>query len=149
MRVRRAPVLNGQPIRRARPRKLEDIEQARLAFWLDNRRLGGEPLLWAHVPNGGARHPAVARQLRAAGVKPGVPDVLIFDSPPSTQVDVEGSAMQLQRYVGVAIELKRPKGGRASDKQQQWLKQLAVRGWLVMVAHGADEAIRALERLGY
>lgn len=136
MRPRRVPVSGQRP--RARRRKLEDIEQARLALWLDGRRINGRPLLWAHVPNGGARHPAVARQLRAAGVKAGVPDVLIFDPPPLCGT-----------HVGTALELKRAKGGRASDLQRDWLKALAERGWAVSVEHGADAAIQALERLGY
>jgi hypothetical protein len=136
MRPRRKPVVGRRP--RARRRKLEDIEQARLALWLDGRRLKGRPLLWAHVPNGGARHIAIARQLRAAGVKSGVPDVLIFDPPPLCAT-----------HVGAALELKRTDGGTASDNQRDWLKALAERGWAVSVEHGAEAAIQALERLGY
>lgn len=131
---------------RARRRKLEDIEQARLALWLDGRRINGRPLLWAHVPNGGKRHVAVARQLRAAGVKSGVPDVLIFDPPPLLPPFTTEARCA---YVGTAIELKQAKGGRASDNQTAWLEALAERGWWVSVEHGADAAIKALEGLGY
>lgn len=34
--------------------------------------------VWFAVPNGGLRNKAVAGKLKAEGVKPGVPDILIF-----------------------------------------------------------------------
>ena len=80
----------------------------------------------------------VAKKLKAQGVKPGVPDVLIFDSPPA-----------LPERRGVAIELKRRKGGRATGYQQDWLTALAERGWFTAVCRGAGEAIEELKQLGY
>ena len=55
----------------------EEHEQRALALWLDWHKI-----LWCHVPNGGERSKAVAGKLKAAGVKAGVPDVLVFETPP-------------------------------------------------------------------
>lgn len=113
----------------------ESNEQCALAQWLDFKRL-----LWLHVPNGRARHIVTARKLKAEGVKPGAPDILIFTPPPQ---------WDFNRPSGVAIELKAPKGGRISPLQKDWLDRLKMCGWHTCVAHGADEAIKFLEGLGY
>lgn len=76
-------------------------------------------------------------RLKMSGVEAGVPDLLLFDPPP-----IGGSC-------GVALELKRREGGRTSEKQKRWLRELEARGWVALVCHGAAEAIRELERLGY
>lgn len=112
----------------------ESAEQAALALWLDARRL-----TWCHVPNGGWRHVATAVQLRAQGVKAGVPDVLIFDPSP-----------RYPKARGVAIELKRLRGGRLAPEQQEWLGRLSGAGWLVQVCAGAQAAVDWLQRgVGY
>lgn len=118
--------------RKLPPAPTEESEQLRLAAWLDERRV-----CWTHVPNGGARHPATAVKLKAAGVKPGIPDILIFDRP-----------SKFEYYVGVAIELKRCRGGKVSAEQQRWCDALRMRGWRALIAHGANDAIRELELLG-
>ena len=101
------------------------MEQRALARWLDARRL-----LWCHVPNGGQRNVLVAMQLRAEGVKPGVPDVLIFSVPP-----------RCPEVRGVAVELKRQRLGRVAPAQAQWLEGLARQGWIARVCAGAQEAV--------
>lgn len=118
--------------RRMRQPPKEDAEQRMLASWLD---LFG--LQWLHVPNGGKRDPATAAELKRQGVKAGAPDVLIFDRPPNL------------RAVGTALELKRTRGGRVRESQRHWLAALEERGWHVVVARGADEAIAALRAAGY
>lgn len=123
---------------RKKPRKLEEMEQIMLARWIDSRRINGRKIRWTHVPNGGDRHLLVALSLKRQGASKGCPDVLIFDRPP-----------RYPHYVGVAIELKRPKGGTTSKEQREWLDDLERLGWCTMVCHGAKEAIRALEQLGY
>ena len=110
----------------------EHQEQVELVRWL---RVHG--VLHCHVPNGGRRGRREAIRLKAAGVEAGVPDLLLFDPPP-----IGGSC-------GVALELKRRKGGRTSPKQERWLRELEARGWVALVCHGAEEAIQELERLGY
>lgn len=111
----------------------EDQEQQDLANYLD---LTG--LLWCHVPNGGMRNKAVAGKLKAQGVKSGVPDVLVFSPPPN----FPGSR-------GVAIELKRVKGGTLSTEQKNWLDNLANLGWIAQCCNGCGDAIDLLRELGY
>lgn len=103
-----------------------------LATWLDV--IG---LVWCHVPNGGVRNPIAGARLKAQGVKPGVPDVLIFTSPPRISA------------TGAAIELKRLNGGRTSIEQTGWHDTLRNLGWRVHVAKGALDAIDWLQGLGY
>lgn len=123
----------------------EEQEQRALATWLDLMRV-----TWCHVPNGGHRHAAVAGKLRAAGVKAGVPDVLIFDRLECQDGDRPDAAL-VDR--GVALELKRSKAkgvatGRVSEEQSRWHAALLVRGWIVLVAYGANDAIAQLTALG-
>ena len=75
--------------------------------------------------------------LSLSGVRRGVPDLLIFDAPPSAT------------YVGAAVELKRIKGGRVTAPQKRWLESLAARGWLALVAKGSHDALEQLREAGY
>jgi hypothetical protein len=50
-------------------------------------------------------------------------------------------------WMGVAVELKRQKGGQLQDSQEEWLQKLEHRGWLTKVCEGADEAIDWLEKI--
>jgi len=111
----------------------ESQAQCRVAEWLDARGM-----LWCHVPNGQLRSKRVAAQLKREGVKAGVPDILIFDRPPSKP-----------EFVGVALELKRTINGRTSEAQERWLKALDKRKWYACVAKGHLEAIDILIELGY
>lgn len=124
------------------PAPTEAAEQRVLAAYLD--ALG---LDWAAVPNSGYRGALhrdasmaarMGAQLKAEGVKAGVPDVLVFSPPPG-----------LRGIVGVAVELKRQRGGRVTPEQAHWLERLRLHGWEAFVAHGADEAIKRLQELGY
>lgn len=117
---------------------MEEFEQRALAAWLDSRRVGGERVLWTHPPNGGKRGKATAAKLKREGVKAGVPDALIFTPPPAHP----GAR-------GVALELKRQRGGRVSDEQEEWLGRLAALGWVTLVCKGATAAQKALQELGY
>jgi len=101
-------------------------EQAKLAEYLDM-----QGYCWCHVPNGGNRDAKTGAKMKKQGVKPGVPDVLIFD--------------HVGICNGVAIELKRQKGGKLRETQVEWLDKLDARGWYTTVCRGADEAIDWLE----
>ena len=103
-----------------------------LAAWLDKK-----DLLWCHVPNGGWRTPATGARLKLEGLKPGVPDILIF-TPPNA-LDEKGYS-----YLGVALELKRAKGGRLSPEQARWLDDLQGLGWYTVLAIGLADALDAL-----
>jgi hypothetical protein len=111
----------------ARPATTEEQEQIRL-FQMVEEHLEQYPDLrfLFHVPNGGHRSKATAGRLKAAGVKAGVPDLLLLVP--------RGS------YHGMACELKIP-GGRLLPSQRAWLEALNRFGYYAVVAFGADEAL--------
>lgn len=113
----------------------EEYEQKALAEWLD-----WHGILWVHVGHEGDRHPAYANKLKKQGVKPGVPDVLIFDRPPE-EPNAAGMAVELKREGGYQSDL--------TDNQEEWLDKLENRGWITRVAFGADEAIEMIKEFGY
>lgn len=117
------------------PLSTEAQEQAALAAWLD---LAVGRMGWCHVPNGGRRDPREAARMAGQGVKAGVPDLLIFRRPPLRP-----------EARGVAIELKRRRGGRVSVEQCAWLAALDAEGWATTTARGWDEARAFLEGLGF
>lgn len=105
---------------------LEHDEQAALFEWADAAQ-GEHPelaMLFA-IPNGGARHPAVAAQLKAEGVKAGVPDVCL--------------PVARGRFHSLWIEMKR-KPNRTSDAQRAWLDALRQHGHCAVVCWSMAEA---------
>ena len=107
--------------------RTEAQHQAEVVKWLLRRGW-----CFTATANGVMTTPAQWRQLALTGVSPGVPDLLVFEP--------------LGRYVGVAIEMKGPKG-RVSPEQTRWLGWLRERGWYAFVAYGAEEAIAKLDEL--
>ena len=77
------------------------------------------------IPNGGARSKATAGKLKAEGVRPGVPDLML--------------PVACHGYHGLYIEMKAG-GGRTSDEQKRWHKDLRQNGYQVEVCVGADAA---------
>ena len=110
----------------------EDALQTSVALYLDLRRL-----LWCHVPNGGYRRKKEAARLKGMGVKPGVPDVLIFEP----WLDRETGEVGF----GLAIELKVGRN-KTTRHQDQWLAALRRRGWKTTVARSLSEAQAFVER---
>jgi hypothetical protein len=104
----------------------EHEEQKVVAEYLDMTGV-----LWYAVPNGSLRNVVVAKKLKAEGVKPGVPDIVIAE--PSGG------------YHGLYVELKRKKGGCISGNQKKWIDKLGSRGYLAVVCRGADEAISVID----
>lgn len=83
------------------------------------------------IPNGGERNKIVAANLKAEGVRSGVPDIFL----PAARGN----------WHGLYIELKRPKSegktaGRVSDDQKQWSDALQAQGYGVAVAVGWEQA---------
>jgi hypothetical protein len=76
-------------------------------------------------PNGSLRHHAVAAKLKAEGVKPGVPDLML-------PVPIGG-------YTGLAIEMK-SMTGYASREQKDWIEALRSNGWRAEVCRGREAA---------
>jgi hypothetical protein len=114
------------------------------------RRLRAAGYFVAAVPNGAdSWGPGLDI---AAGVEPGMPDLLVFDSPPL----VPGAR-------GAAVEMKKPGWtppgrGRGRLPSEKWVKhekqkvcleKLRQRGWVVSVCVGAEEALGVLRGWGY
>jgi len=89
--------------------------------------------LYFAVPNGGLRHRTTASKLKLEGVRSGVPDTLFC-----IQSEIKGI-----KYIGLAIEFKRP-GGIVSENQEQYLRWLAEAGWAVAVVRSPIQAIDLL-----
>ena len=104
------------------------------------RKLKAARILFCAVPNGGRRNRKEAILLKSSGVIPGVPDVLIFDSPPAAP----GAA-------GTALEMKRESAvpSSVSKFQRRWLSELSERGWKTIVGFGGEHALVELRKLGY
>ena len=90
----------------------EENEQLALVQWLELHKVK-----FTHVPNEGRHKVQYRVKQKQLGVKPGIPDILIFDPPPACPENV-----------GVAIELKRQKGGRVTPEQTAWLEHLKGKG---------------------
>lgn len=73
-----------------------------------------------------------AARMKAAGVKPGVPDMFL-------PVAREGCH-------GLYIELKRRDGGRVSTEQTAWMDALARQGYKTALCHGWDAAREEIQR---
>jgi VRR-NUC domain len=118
-------------------RKLKQIEsgiQVEFIKWVRaNEAIEPRLKLLFSVPNGGKRGYKTAATMKAEGQRAGVPDIML----PVAVHDV---------FHGLAIEFKRPKGGRTSDEQKEYQKALLVQGWLVRIETSADDAIAAVKR---
>lgn len=83
-----------------------------------------------HIPNGGKRNGREAANLKAQGVKSGVPDLCL--------------PVARKGFHGLYIELKRIKGGRVSENQDKWLTALMEQGYFTAVCYGAEQAIKII-----
>ncbi len=93
-------------------------------------------LVWTHCPNEGRRSVQHAVMLKRAGLKPGVPDVLIFNS------------LYGYPWRGLAIELK---VGRNKQQPSQllWQRRLETEcNWIYEVAYSIDDVIKILKKVG-
>ena len=93
--------------------------------------LEGAGVLVFAIPNGGARHPAVALRMRAEGVRPGVPDLFV---------------PALRLFLEVKTET-----GRLSGAQARWRDVLQYSGysWVLVRSVGdAMDAVKAAQRRG-
>jgi hypothetical protein len=90
----------------------------------------------AHIPNE-QKNRKIGRLLKM-GLRRGFPDHFIADKP-----------KQPKGCRGVFIELKRVGGKEPTETQCDVHHKLTMRGYLVLVAYGAEDAIRQLKALGY
>lgn len=111
----------------------EEHHQQLVCSFRDVHRYAVPQIRWLiHVPNGGARNKVVAAKMAGQGVKKGWPD---WQWP-----------LRTERFVGLAIELKRPDGGDGlSSDQYDALAFLWSNDWFACCAHGSREAIRIIK----
>ena len=116
----------------------EHEEQVIVCEWLDTAAVLRWPALavvdgrlpYFAVPNGGKRHIATAKKLKAEGVRAGVPDLAIM--------------VPRGRRPGLFIEMKVKKGGVHSKAQKAWDVGLYSVGYATAVCKGADAAIETI-----
>ncbi len=108
----------------------EHEEQVALFQWAAANEEEHEELkLLFAVPNGGYRPMATAAQLKAEGVRAGVPDVCL--------------PVARGRFHSLWIEMKR-KPNTTSDAQRAWLDALRRYGHCAVVCWSANEAINSI-----
>lgn len=107
---------------------IEDTEQIHLFDWAAMQS-GKYPELLSlfHIPNGGKRDAREGARFKRMGVKAGVPDLFL--------------PVPRGKYHGLFIELK-AEGGKVTEHQKEWLKNLAASGYAACVCFGFDEARR-------
>lgn len=108
-------------------KRLEEVEQARLVKW--THRVPVRELMPAlrwlhHSPNGGKRDAITGGQMKALGVKPGFPDLVL--------------PVPILTNPGLVIEMKSDTG-RTTPAQDEWLDHFTRSGWCVAVARSAQE----------
>lgn len=85
--------------------------------------------LMFHIANEGKRSVHTGAELKRAGLKKGVPDVML--------------PVARKKYNGLAIELKAGKN-KPTEDQKKWLRGLAKEGWLCYVCWGYEAAATVL-----
>lgn len=109
----------------------EDLHRDVMA-WVNLHLVRYPVLEWLiHPPNGGKRPKGEAGKLKAMGVKPGVPDLIL--------------PLSCGQWKGLAIELKSPTN-KTSAAQAAWLARLEADGWLVGVVRTLDGAIEIIKQ---
>ena len=107
------------------------IQRSVIRWWsFSHRGLGvtEERLLFA-VPNGGKRSLITACNLKAEGVRAGVPDLFLL--------------VARRGFHGLIIEMKKP-GGRPSAEQKSFIPFLVREGYSVHTCYSFDEAVRVI-----
>lgn len=109
----------------------EATEQEYVISWCFHHEREYPELKWIyHCPNGGSRQKIEAANLKAQGVKSGVPDLNLPVS--------KGT------YIGLFIEMKY-NSGTISPHQKEWLQAMKAAGHFVCVCYGYDYAIKIIE----
>lgn len=111
----------------------EAEEQTALFRWAAYNRVKYPELeLMYHIPNEAKRSAITGHNLKAQGMKPGVPDICL----PVPNI----------KHTALYIELKRRKGGRVSEDQRGWIAALNRVGCRAVVCNGWDEAREEIKR---
>lgn len=118
---------------------LEHDEQCSLVRWaaLNEWHEPRLTMLFA-IPNGGPRAKAAGAKLRAEGVRPGAPDLMLAVPGYEVlegEVNDDGVVIRAERH-GLFIELKRVRGGGLSDDQRMTLARLRRHGYRAEMCRG-------------
>ena len=129
------------PRQKRRPgRSIEAFHHMSVARWMDV--LG---IFFAHYPSGEDRSISTGAKLKKMGVKPGIPDFLIFDPPPRAPF-LRGTVLEMKGPIIPGDPSYRPS---VSSEQKDRLIDFWLRGWLPLAAYGSRQAIEYLEHWGY
>lgn len=110
----------------------EAAHQKAIILWAAyNLKLYPELKFLYHIPNGGFRNPREAANLKAMGVRAGVPDLHL--------------PVPKKNYAGLFIELKTNKG-KASPEQLEWVDFLRNNHYSVWVCIGWQAAVDVIEQ---
>lgn len=100
----------------------EPLEHAEhVTFYNEFKKLWPDILIHS-IPNGGKRHPKVAKEMKAEGLTPGIPDLFIPEW-------------------ALWVEMKRVKSGSLSPDQKKIIPKLKEAGYAVIVAKGWIDGI--------
>lgn len=127
--ARRAPSCNLRLSRPVTPPQPSEL-QIHIAVAEHLRYRARRGLVWWHTPNGEKRDKASAAKLKAMGVTPGVPDLILI---------ADGKTY--------GLELKTA-SGRLSPGQRGMLDRFAEAGAYTAVAYGIDSALSILSAWG-
>lgn len=109
----------------------EETEQINLFRWATfAENIYPELKLMYHVPNEGKRSAATGSRLKQAGLKSGVPDIVL--------------PVARGGYIGLYIELKYGRN-KATDNQKKWLRDLGGQNHLTAVCYGWEQAKNLIE----
>lgn len=100
-------------------------------------------LLYTHFPAGEHRHARTGAKLKRMGLKRGVPDYLVFRQFVDAWSDGR-DWVGWEHYVGLAIELKSPKGRQTKD-QKRWQAGLEDTGWRYEICRTIEDVVRVVE----
>jgi hypothetical protein len=95
------------------------------------------------IPNGKLRNIIDAANLKAEGVKAGVPDIVL----PVRRNWYCGMFMELKRQPKTIINerfgtVKTAKAGKTSTEQNEWLFHLSQQGYYACIAYGWEQAVQ-------
>lgn len=123
-------------IKRADGRPLvatEHQEQAAVIswWWTAHGRYRLPPFALFACPNGGHRDVITGSLLKAEGVRPGTPDLILAAPTPA--------------FSGLFVEMKKTDGAKPSTEQKEFIAYLLSAGYSASVHYGAASAIKEIE----
>lgn len=117
---------------RTRPTPTEAQEQKALFEWAEwAKRRHPELALMYHIPNEARRSYALGKEMKAQGLRSGVPDICL--------------PVPRGGYGALYIEMKRRKDSRLSDNQRGWINGLNRAGNRAVVCKGWEQAKQEIE----